>query len=460
MEPGAIICFILMVIGLFALLLSIMGGNNCSNLTKSVILFFISLFAIGGLRFASQYGNINIVHILAVFLLLCILQLHKDFSSHRVSNYSVYFLVICAIVAVMFASSADNFITLYLAFETISFVGYILVSLLANKDFSSEGSVKYFVVGGISSAVMLFGVSFIYGVSGSVLFSQIPVGLENKMLLVGFVLFLIGILFKLTSFPLHFWAPDVYSIANLPAVSVIAVLPKVAALLAFANFLPFVDVKIFPVITFCAFASIVIGSFGAIFQNNIQKILSYSGIANMGYIFSMFASDAFNLAVLLEFIVIYSISALFVVMVLSSISKNFNYDGTVAGIKGLSRTNPFLAGIFVLSLLNLAGIPPLAGFFAKYIVIYQFILAGNWFMPFVIVLSSAVTLFYYLKIVKNIYFDEPSKELEIYKNISISLWFKIYVAIIAVLVLSYSYIGNNFQYKKYIGNYIIAKLKV
>ena len=459
-SSSVVLCFALIILALLSIFISICKGNGYSNLTKSVILQVMCAFSVCGVLVASHYGTVHIVHILAVLLLICILQIHSEFSSFRVSNYSVYFLIICAVIATVFASQAGNFITLYLSFEAISFVGYILVSLLANKSLSSEGSVKYFVIGGVSSAVMLFGISFIYGVSNSVMFSQIPLSGNNPVLLVGFILFIIGIFFKLTTFPLHFWAPDVYSVANLPSLSVIAVLPKIAGLLAFANILPFIDSSMLAIITFCAFASIVVGSVGGVFQVNIQKIIAYSGIANMGYILSMFAIDAFSISALLEFIVIYSLSVMFVIMVLVNIGKNFNYDGTVNGIKGFAKTNPILAGIFSLALLNIAGIPPLAGFFAKYVVIYQFILDGKWFMPFVIVLSSSVTLFYYLKIIKNMYFDAPSKDLEVYKNISVSSFGSVLLGTIIVVVIGYSYLGFNFEYRRYIKNFYIADVPI
>ena len=457
MLPSVVLCSVLAILGIASLFLAMFKNNNYSSLTKTVILQCICAFAIIGVIISSNYTHTNIIYLLLTFLLICILQIHYDFNSQRISNYSVYFLVISAIIATICASEADNFITLYLSFEAISFVGYILVSLLVNKNSASEGSVKYFVIGGTSSAVMLFGISFIYGVSNSLDFAQIPLTSNNPVLLVGFVLFFVGILFKLTLFPLHFWAPDVYSATNLPPISVIAILPKIAGLLAFANILPFLDIKMLSVVTFCAVASIIVGSFGAVFQTNIQKILAYSGIANMGYIFSLFAINTFSISVLLEFIVIYSISLMFVIMVLININKNFSYDGTINGIKGLYKTNPLLAAFFTIGLLNIAGIPPLAGFFAKYIIIYQFIIDGKWFMPMAIVLSSVVTLFYYLKIIKNMYFDEPSKDLEVYSNISASFGSSILMSLMLIVIFSYSYLGYNYEYRKYIQNFYTHK---
>lgn len=450
--PSTVLSFALMFIGVISIVLSMFKRASYSNDAKSVISHCISFCAIAALCLSSYHIKMHVIHVLLVFLLVCILQIHLDFNSARVSNYSVYFLVISAIVATLFASEAKNFVTLYLSFEAISFVGYILVSLLTKKSLTSEGAVKYFVIGGVSSAVMIFGISFIYGASNSVDFSAIA--LENVLTSLGLALFLIGVLFKLTAFPLHFWAPDVYSVANLPSLSVVAVLPKIAALLALANLIHYIDGKILSVIAFCAVASMVIGAFGAVFQTNVQKILAYSGIANIGYVLSLYSLDIFSVSIVLEYVVIYSISVIFMLIVLVNINKNFGYDGTIFGLRGIYKTNPLLAVLLTLALLNLAGIPPLSGFFAKYIVVRQFFQTGHiTIMPFVILASSVVTLFYYLKIIKNMYFDSPSRELELYKSVAVSFGSKVCVAVIAAFVFSYAYLGYDVTYQGLVQNF-------
>ena len=433
--------FSLFGVAIFSLVISLLKPIGVSKSVRNISIASISIMIIfvffNEIIFAK---NINVIHLLMLFVSLLLVHLHVYYGSHKLGNFSVYFLVITSVVGCLFAMKAKDFLSLYLAFETVSFVGYILVGMMSKKPFVSESAVKYFVIGGVCSALMLFGISFIYGVSNSIQFSDV---VNSPLATVGIILFLCGVFFKLTAFPFHFWAPDVYFASNLPAIAVISVLPKIAALFAFANLIPSLHSNLaFTVIALVSVGSLFIGACGGVFQNHIQRILAYSGIANMGYILSIYTDPTFSYYTLVEFVIIYAVSVLFTITILMSVRKNFGYERTISSIQGLYKTNPVLAFLLSFSLLNLAGIPPLAGFVAKYVIIKDLISSQHYILSIAIVLSSATALFYYLKIIKNIYIATPSKELELYKSFNIAITIKAYTLAMLIFCISYAF----FQY--------------
>ncbi len=444
--------FSLIGVAVFSLIASLFQTTTLSRSIKNLFLTILTLLIMTVFAFHLYYHT-NIIDVLLLFSCLCIIYLHTYYHSSKITNFSVYFLVISAFIGTLFAIRSKDFLSLYLAFETISFVGYIIVALLQKKILTSESAMKYFIIGGISSAIMLFGISFIYGGSHSIEFYDIK---HNTLVTIGIIMFLCGVFFKLTAFPFHFWAPDVYSTTSLPSLSIITILPKVAALLALSNIIPYIQENIIlTTITMVAIASMIIGSVGGIFQNHIQKILAYSGIANIGFILTVFITPIFTKTVLIEFIAIYSISVLFFITVLMSIRKNFTYNGTISSIQGLYKTNPYLAFLLSFSLLNLAGIPPLAGFFAKYIIIKNLMLQENFYIPIIIVVTSAIGLFYYLKIIKNIYFNTPQQNLESsYHSFKTSLLMKVYIITMFLFVLLYFVFQTSTTYQHLIQSFI------
>ena len=393
--------FSLIAISLLSIIFAIAKPLSSSKILKNICTTALAILAVCSFAYYFHiYGFAsNGIKLLIAIVTVCVLQLHAAYTTERIANFSVYFLALCSIIGTLFAISAKDFLSLYLAFETISFVGYIAVSLLTKRPFASESAIKYFVIGGVSSAIMLFGISFIYGASNSIEFSQIG---TSTLATVGIVLFLCGIFFKITAFPFHFWAPDVYSTTSLPTLGIITTLPKIAGLIALANLLPFIGSNlVILVLSFVAIASMVVGSVGGIFQTHINRILAYSGIANIGFVLALYTAPNFSTPALYEFIGIYIIGVLFVLTVLLAIQNNTGYDGNLTTLQDLHKTNPMLASLLTIALLNIAGIPPLAGFFAKYTIIKHLILQQNFYMPLVIVAASVISVFYYLKINKN-----------------------------------------------------------
>ncbi len=431
--------FSLICVAIFSLTISLIKPIGASKAVRNISIISLSLMVACTFFYEIVHGNgVDVIHILMLFICIILIHLHVYYGSHKLANFSVYFLVISSVVGCLFAIKAKDFLSLYLAFETVSFVGYILVGIMSKKPFVSESAVKYYVIGGVCSGLMLFGISFIYGTSNSIQFSEI---VNSPLATVGIILFLCGVFFKLTAFPFHFWAPDVYYAGNLPAIAVIAIIPKIAALFAFANLIPFLHSHLaFTVVMLVSVGSMFIGAFGGIFQKHIQRIIAYSGIANMGYILAIYTDPNFSYKTLVEFVIIYSISVLFLITILMSIRKNFAYDGTITSVQGLYKTNPFFTFFLSVALLNLAGIPPLAGFVGKYIIIKDLIVSGHFILPLAIVLSSAIALFYYLKIIKNLYFGIPSKELELYKSFNVAFTIKVYTFIMLVFTVGYIFV--------------------
>ncbi len=425
--------FSLMGVAILSLVFSLFKHNPASKTFNNFLVGVIGFSIFATFATYSYLTNINVINITLLITSLCILQFHAEHTLSKLSSFSVFFLTICSIIGTLFAIKANNFLSLYLAFETISFTGYIMVSLLTKNPLTSESAIKYFIIGSISSVIMLFGISFIYGGSNSIAFNEIA---SNQLATFGILLFLCGIFFKLTAFPFHFWAPDVYSTTSLPTLSVIAILPKIAGLFSLANILPYASHSILvAVISFVAIASMLIGSVGAIFQNNINRIIAYSGIANIGFILTIYTTQQFSKATLVEFIIIYTSSLLLVICTLLAIRKNTSHQLTIQSMQGLYKTNPTLSAILSIALLNLAGIPPLAGFFAKYIIIKNLITQQNFHMPIIIVTASAIALFYYLKIIKWIFLSPPSEIITTLPKSSLAT--KITTTILLVFVITY-----------------------
>lgn len=440
--------FSLIAIALLSLFGAFFKRISAINALKNI--FFITITTLATIVFTVSfiYYSFNITHTTLLVAFFVIIALHLFHSSGKLSGPSVIFLVVSAFAGTFFAGKSQDFISTYLAFEAISFCGYIMVAILNKKPMASESSIKYFVIGGVSSAIMLFGISFIYGVGGSFNFTSIY---NHPLTNLGLILFLCGIFFKLTAFPVHFWAPDVYSTTTLSTLGVIATLPKIAALLVLSSIMPYVENPIiFIVITIVCIASMLVGSIGGIFQTSTNKILAYSGIANMGFILSVYTIKPFNQLVLVEFISIYAISTLFVILLLFTIEHKIGSISSLKDFKGLHKKHPALAFITSLSLLNIAGIPPLAGFYAKFIILKHLIASDNLYLPFIIVATSAIGLFYYLKIIKNIYLEEPQQQDEC--NIKTNFILKVLIVTISFWALTYFLFEGSFVYKILIEN--------
>lgn len=338
-------------------------------------------------------------------------------SSRRIFEYSI--LVLLSTLGMMVLISAGDLITLYLGLELMSLALYVVAASNRDNAKSTEAGLKYFVLGALSSGMLLYGASLIYGFTGTVGFAGIAAAAKTGSIgiVFGIVFLLAGLCFKVSAVPFHMWTPDVYEGAPTPVTAFFASAPKVAALAVFTR----VALTAFPgivpqwqqIVVFVAIASMALGSFAAIGQTNIKRLMAYSSIGHMGFALVGLASGTAEGAQgVLVYIAIYVTMTLGSFAVILAMKRDGQPLENISDFAGLSRTNPMLAFVFAMLLFSLAGVPPLAGFFAKWYVFVAAIKANLFTLAVIGVLTSVIGAYYYLAIVRLMYFDEPSSKLD------------------------------------------------
>jgi NADH-quinone oxidoreductase subunit N len=337
--------------------------------------------------------------------------------SRRIFEYAV--LVLLSTLGMMVLISAGDLISLYLGLELMSLALYVVAASNRDNAKSTEAGLKYFVLGALSSGMLLYGASLIYGFTGTVSFTGLAAAIKTGGVGISFglVFLLAGLCFKVSAVPFHMWTPDVYEGAPTPVTAFFASAPKVAAMAVFAR----VTLTAFPgiltqwqqIVVFVSIASMALGSFAAIGQRNIKRLMAYSSIGHMGFaLVGLAAGTAEGAQGVLVYLAIYVTMTLGVFAIVLTIKRNGQNFENISDFAGLSRTNPLLAFLFAMLLFSLAGVPPLAGFFGKWYVFVAAIKAGLFTLSVIGVLTSVVGAYYYLSIVKTMYFDEPLTKLD------------------------------------------------
>ena len=325
-------------------------------------------------------------------------------------------LLLSSILGMMVMISSNDLIVFYMGLELQSLSLYVLASFNRKNLLSSESGVKYFVLSALSSGLLLYGCSLIYGFSNSTNFILIAENLNssNYGLTFGIVFILVGLAFKISAVPFHMWAPDVYQGSPTSVTIFFAVLPKIAALTVFIRFLyiPFINLidQWQMIIVFLSIASMLFGAIAAIGQKNLKRLIAYSSIGHMGYALaglSVGSNEGIQSAI--AYISIYLIMNLAFFSCLFMIRKSENYFENIEDLTGLSKNHPILSISLLIVLFSLAGIPPLAGFFAKFYIFMAVIEQSMYFLAVIGLLSTVIAAYYYLRIIKIIYFD-PEKE--------------------------------------------------
>jgi NADH-quinone oxidoreductase subunit N len=330
-------------------------------------------------------------------------------------------LLLFAAAGMLVMVSANDLITLYVGLELQSLSLYVVAAFKRDSARSSEAGLKYFVLGALSSGMLLYGASLIYGFTGSTQFTEIAAAVQpsnvNLGLIFGLVFLLAGLAFKISAVPFHMWTPDVYEGAPTPVTAFFAAAPKVAAMALTIR----VVISAFPAVTtqwqqiviFLAIASMALGSFAAIGQHNIKRLMAYSSIGHMGYaLVGLAAGTADGVQGVIIYLAIYLVMTLGTFACILALRRDGKMVEEISQLSGLSRTSPMMALMLAVLLFSLAGIPPLAGFFAKFYVFLAAIEAGLYVLAVVGVLLSVVGAYYYLRIVKIMYFDEPAERFE------------------------------------------------
>jgi NADH-quinone oxidoreductase subunit N len=317
--------------------------------------------------------------------------------------------------------SANDLIALYMGIELQSLALYVVAAINRDSLRSTEAGLKYFVLGALSSGLLLYGASLIYGFSGATGFGDIAMAFqpENGQLpiamTIGLVFLIAGLAFKVSAVPFHMWTPDVYEGAPTAVTAFFAAAPKLAGMAIFVRVLltafPDAIVAWQQIIIFISFASMALGAFAAIGQNNIKRLLAYSSIGHMGFALVGFAAGTQEgVASVILYMLLYAIMTLGTFACVLAMRREGGMVEKIDNLAGLSQTRPFMAACLAIMMFSLAGIPPMAGFFGKLFVFRAAIDAGLYSLSILGVLSSVVGAYYYLRIVKIMYIDAPPEE--------------------------------------------------
>ncbi len=392
----------------YAVALLLVAGIAIAQMPDERVAIFNGSFVLDGFA--------KFLKILAVLGSIGTLWMSGDFLAapdRGKFEYSV--LVLLATTGMLLLISAGDLIALYLGLELMSLGLYVVAAFDRDNVRSTEAGLKYFVLGALSSGMLLYGASLIYGFTGTVKFAGIAQEAANGDigLIIGLVLLFAGLCFKVSAVPFHMWTPDVYQGAPTPITAFFASAPKVAAIAVFIR----VSFSAFPTITaqwqqiivFVAIASMALGSFAAIGQRNIKRLMAYSSIGHMGFaLVGLAAGTSEGVQGVLVYMAIYVAMTLGTFACIISMRRNHKSFEDIADLSGLARTNPAQAFVLAMLLFSLAGVPPTAGFFAKFYVFLAAVKAGMFLFAVLGVLASVVGCYYYLLIVKIMYFDDPA----------------------------------------------------
>jgi NADH-quinone oxidoreductase subunit N len=375
----------------------------------------------GGLAFNDAFVSDGFARFVKLLVLagsaVSILLSMDEFRQAKADRYELPVLILLATVGMMMMISANDLIALYLGLELQSLALYVLAAARRDDVRSSEAGMKYFVLGALSSGMLLYGASLLYGFSGTTSFAGLataasaPDAATNLGLIVGLVFLLVGLAFKVSAVPFHMWTPDVYEGAPTPITAFFAAAPKLAAMALLVRVLSdgfgglFVQWQ--KIVVFLAIASMLLGAFAAIGQTNIKRLMAYSSIGHVGFaLVGLAAGGAEGIQSLLIYLAIYLVMTLGSFACILAMRRDKGPVEDIGELAGLAQTNLPMAFILAMLLFSLAGVPPLAGFFGKFYVFAAAVKAELYGLAILGVLSSVVGAFYYLRIVKLMFFDE------------------------------------------------------
>ena len=373
-------------------------------------------------------------------------QFIKD---NNIDKFEYPIIILISILGMFFMVSSNDLIIFYLGLELQSLSLYILSAIDRDNTRSTEAGIKYFILSALSSGLLLYGCSLLYGFTGSTNFDLIAQGLntENTGAIFAMVFILVGLAFKISVVPFHMWTPDVYEGSPTSVTSFFAVVPKVAGLAVLIRFMeiPFKNILVEwqAIIIFLSIASMILGAVAAIGQKNIKRLMAYSSIGHMGYalagvatgVFSGYSSSIFYICIY----VVMNIGAFACIYLMRVDGK---YKEEIGDLSGISKKHPLLAVSFLIILFSLAGIPPLGGFFAKFYIFMSVIENEMYSLAIVGLLSTVISAVYYLKIIKIIYFDDFKQSFDQIKNLNITSTIFFSCIILVTFFLYPSFLSN------------------
>ena len=440
----------LAVSGMLLLVLGAFRGNSSLGfITAAVTAAFgvtIALVAKADWTLTSVFGGMLVVDEFSAWMkitilggLIASLVLSYDWlKENSIVRFEFPLLMLFSGVGMMFMVSVTNLMSLYVSLELSSLCLYVLAAIRRDSVQSGEAGIKYFILGALSSGLLLFGISLVYGYTGSVDYDTIsrtllahqgdvPVGA-----VLGLVFILAGIAFKISAVPFHMWTPDVYQGAPTPVTAFFAIVPKVAAIAMMIRLLaqPFDSLMTdwSQIVAFMCVASMLWGAFAGLAQENIKRLLAYSSIGNMGYaLIGILAGIPEGHAAVIIYITIYMIMTAGTFALLMALKRNGEAIENISDLAGLSKSSPFIAYSMAALMFSMSGIPPLAGFFSKLFIFQAAVEAEHYTVAIIGVLASVVASYYYLRIIKVMFFDEAAAGVD--KDAS---WSRRYVALASI----------------------------
>jgi len=417
-------------------------------LTILSLIFAIVLVLNQPSEVAKIFNGSYIIDQLSIFmkvltLLFCsfVLLSSKDYiKNNDIDKIEYPIIILASTLGMLLMISSYDLIIFYLGLELQSICLYILASFKRENERSTEAGLKYFVLSALSSGLLLYGCSLIYGFTGSTNFEIISENLNktNTGAVFGIVFIIVGLAFKVSAVPFHMWTPDVYEGSPTSVTSFFALIPKIAAISVFIRFMyvPFINVidQWQIIIVFLSIASMLLGAFAAIGQNNIKRLMAYSSIGHMGYALAGLATGTSEgIQSTIIYLTIYLVMNLGAFGCIFMMKRENIFYENINDLSGLSKNHPILSFGFLIILFSLAGIPPLAGFFAKFYIFMAVIEVKMFTLAIIGLLTTVVSAFYYLRIIKVIYFDRPGKPFDETYNLGL----KISLVLSSVLILIY-----------------------
>jgi len=446
----AVGAMVLLMVGVFS------GERSSGTVTGlAVALLFgagawMLLFGQDGEAFGGSFISDSFARFMKVLTLvgsLVTLVMSVGFArAERFDKFEYPVLIVLATLGMMLMISANSMLALYLGLELQSLALYVVAAINRDNLRSTEAGLKYFVLGALSSGMLLYGISLVYGYTGNIGFDQIAAvlgqGERSLGLLFGLVFILAGLAFKISAVPFHMWTPDVYEGAPTPVTAFFAAAPKMAAMALLVR----VTVGAFEpiaadwqqIIVFVSIASMLLGSFAAIGQRNIKRLMAYSSIGHMGYaLVGLAANSTEGVRGVAIYMLIYLVMTLGTFAFILAMRRNQTNVENIEDLAGTSATNPLMATILTIMMFSLAGIPPLAGFWGKWYVFLAAINAELYALAVIGVLASVVGAYYYLRIIKIMWFDEPVGAFE-----PMAGELRLVLGVSGVFVLAYVLVGG------------------
>jgi NADH-quinone oxidoreductase subunit N len=425
---------LILAIGAIALLMVGAFSSNGEAAGRTVTWLAMAVLIAAGIAVSAQSGTATVFggafvsdgftrflkDVILVGATLTLLITFDNFSRAKLLLFEYPVLVLLATLGMLMMVSANDLIALYLGLELQSLALYVIAAFKRDDVRSSEAGLKYFVLGALSSGMLLYGASMLYGVTGSTSYAtiaasaQMPEMATNIGLTFGLVFVLVGIAFKVAAVPFHMWTPDVYQGAPTPVTAFFAGAPKIAAMALLLRFtqaaLPSVAPQWQQIVIFLSIASMALGAFAAIGQNNIKRLLAYSSIGHVGFaLVGLAANSPEGTSGVLIYLAIYVAMTVGAFACVLSMRRGDHYVENISDLAGLAKSDLTFATILAILMFSFAGIPPLAGFWAKWYVFLPAIKAGLYPLSVIGMISSVIGAFYYLRIVKVMFFDEPAE---------------------------------------------------